>query len=106
MINISAEYKLSADGEEEYQAVKGRSKEIITEGVKLSRNRDSGKLITYEMPNQIKESCIVDDTTEGQKAVILLTASGDDTADTDELEDIVKELFYTLTYEFDLQLNE
>ena len=105
VINLSAEYKLSADSEEEYKAVKGRSKEIFREGVKLSKNKDDGRLITYEMPNKTKESCVVVHTTEGQEAVIILTASTDEVVDTEELEDIVKELFYTITYEFDLQMN-
>ena len=53
----------------------------------------------------MRESCAVIHTTEGQEAVIVLTCTTAHESDVD-LEKVVTDVFNTISYEFDLQMNE
>ena len=104
VIHVCAEYKLSADSDKEYAIVKNRAQEVVKEGITLSKNRDNGKALVYILPG-MRESCAVIHTTEGQEAVIVLTCTTAHESDVD-LEKVVTDVFNTISYEFDLQMNE
>ena len=105
ILNVTAEYKLSADSKAEYDTVKNRAVKVENSNVSVSGELETGKILNYELPNNIKESCAVIDSRFPKDAVILITCSCDGNISLQDLQEAVLAVYYTKSAEFDPPMN-
>ncbi len=105
VINVSAEYKLSADSDKEYNTIKNRGQNVKESNVRVSTETEKGKILNYELPNGTKESCAVISSIYPKDAVIIITCSSDDSLDKQDLQKAVLAVFSTMSVVFDPPMN-